>query len=76
MSPGEDSVVDSGATSNKIKDREMFVSLDVNFKGSVSNSSFSESEVLGKCEVRFRVKDEKGKIKIIELKNTSYVLEK
>ena len=44
MSPGEDLVVDSGATSNMIKDRDMFVSLDKNFKGSVSNANFSESK--------------------------------
>ena len=75
MSPGEDLVVDSGATSNMIKDRDMFVSLDENFKGSVSNANFSESKTLRKGEVRFRVKDEKSKFKMIELKDTLYVPE-
>ena len=65
VSPGEDLVVDSGATSNLIKDREMFVSLDENFKGLVTNVNFPE--------VRFRVKDEKGELKLIELKDTLYV---
>ena len=65
VSPGEDLVVDSGATSNLIKDREMFVSLDENFKGLVSNVNFPE--------VRFRVKDEKGELKLIELNDTLYV---
>ena len=41
MTPGEDLVVDSGATSNMIKDRDMYVSSDDNFKGSVSNANFS-----------------------------------
>ena len=53
----------------------MFVSLDENFKGSVSNANFSESKILGKGEVRFRVKDEKGEFKMIELKDTLYVPE-
>ena len=75
VSPGEDLFVDSGATSNMIKDRDMFVSLDENFKGSVSNANFSESKILGKSEVRFRVKDEKGEFKMIELKDTLYVPE-
>ena len=75
VSPGEDLVVDSGATSKMIKDRDMFVSLDENFKGSVSNANFSESQILGKGEVRFRVKDEKGEFKMIELKDTLYVPE-
>ena len=75
VSPGEDLVVDSGATSNMIKDRDMFVSLDENFKGSVSNANFSESKILGKGEVRFRVKDEKGEFKMIELKDNLYVPE-
>ena len=75
VSPREDLVVDSGATSNMIKDRDMFVSLDQNFKGSVSNANFSESKILGKGEVRFKVKDEKGEFKMIELKNTLYVPE-
>ena len=73
--PGEDLVVDSGATSIMIKDQDMFVSLDENFKGSVSNANFSESKFLGKGEVRFRVKDEKGELKMIELKDTLYVPE-
>ena len=42
VSPGEDFVIDSGATSNLIKDRELFVGLDENFKRSVSNGNFSE----------------------------------
>ena len=75
MSPAEDLVADSGATSNMNKDRDMFVSLDENFKGSVSNANFSESKILGKGEVRFRVKDEKSEFKMIELKNTLYVPE-
>ena len=75
MSPAEDLVVDSGATSNLIKDRDMFVSLDENFKGSVSNKNFSKSKILGKGELRFRVKDEKGEFKMIELKNILYVPE-
>ena len=58
--PGENLVVDSGATSNIIKDREIFVSLDKNFKKSVSNASFSQSNVLRKGEVKFRMKCEKG----------------
>ena len=70
VSPGEDLVVDSGATSNINKDRDMFVSLDENFKGSVSNANFSESKILGKGEVRFRVKDQKDEFKMIELKDT------
>ena len=32
VSPGDDLVVDSGVTSNMIRDRDMFVSLDENFK--------------------------------------------
>ena len=75
MSPGEDLVVDSGATSNMIKDRDIIVSLDENFKGSVSNANFRESKILEKGEVRFRVKDEKGEFKMIELKYTLYVPE-
>ena len=75
VSPGEDLVVDSGATSNMIKDRDMFSSLDENFKGSVSNANFSESKILGKGEIRFRVKDEKGEFKTIELNDTLYVPE-
>ena len=35
----------------------------------------SESKLLGKGEVRFRVKDEKGKFKMIELKDTLFVPE-
>ena len=58
-----------------IKDQDMFVSLDENFKGSVSKAIFSESKILGKGEVRFRVKDEKGEVKMIELKDTLYVAE-
>ena len=76
MSPGEDSVVDSGATSNIIKDREMFVSLDENFIGSVRNAKFSEAKLLGKGELRFRAKNEKGEVTIIELKDFLYVPEK
>ena len=67
VSPGDDLVVDSGATSNIIKDRDLFVSSDENFKKSVSNA---KSKILGKGEVRFRVKDEKGEFKMIELKDT------
>ena len=48
VSPGEDLDVDSGATSNMIKDRDMFVNLDESFKGSVSNAIFSESKILRK----------------------------
>ena len=48
MSLVEDLVVESGATSIMIRDREMFVSLDENFKGSVSNANFSVSENLRK----------------------------
>ena len=43
VSPGEDLFVDSGGTSNLIKDRDMFISLDESFNGSVSNGNFSES---------------------------------
>ena len=75
VSPGKDLVVDSGATSNMIKDRDMFVSLDENFKGLVSNANFSESKILGKGEVRPRVKEKKGELKMIELKDTLYVPE-
>ena len=32
VSPGDDLVVDSGVTSNMIRDRDMFVSLDENFE--------------------------------------------
>ena len=70
MSPGEDLAVDSVATNNMIKDRDMFVVLDENFKGLVSNA-----KILGKGEVRFRVKDEEGEFKMIELKDTLYVPE-
>ena len=70
VSPGDDLVVDSGATSNIIKDRDMFVSSDENFKKSVSNANFSKSKILGKGEVRFRVKDEKGEFKMVDLKDT------
>ena len=58
-----------------IKDRKMFVSSDDNFNGSVSKANFSESKILGKREVRFRVKDEEGDFKTIELKNTLYIPE-
>ena len=75
MSPGEDLVVDSGAISNMIKDRDIFVSLDENFKGSVSNANFSESKIIGKDEVRIREEDEEGEFNMIELKDTLYVPE-
>ena len=57
------------------KNQEMFVSLDKNFKGSVSNANFTESKVLGKGEIRFRMKDDKRKFKMIELEDALYVLE-
>ena len=56
VSPGENLVVDSGATKNMIRDREIFVRSDRNFKGSVSKTIFSGSKILGKGEVRFSVK--------------------
>ena len=75
MSSDDDLVVYSGATIYMIKDRTMFASLGENFKRAVSNAKFSESKFLGKGQVRFRVKDEKGKLNMIELKNTLYVPE-
>ena len=71
----EDLFVDSGATSSMIKDGDMFVRLDENFKVSVSKGNFSESKILGRGEVRFNVKDEKGEFKMIELKDTLNVPE-
>ena len=53
----------------------MFVSLEKTLIVSVSNANFSESKNLGKSEVRFRAKDEKGEFKMIELKDVLYVPE-
>ena len=75
VSAGDDLVLDSGATSKMIKDGETFVSLDENFKGSISKANFSESKILWKGKVRFRVKDENCELKMIELKITLYVPE-
>ena len=51
VSPGEDLVVDSVSTIKIIKDREMFVRLEENFKVSVIYANFFDSKDLGKINL-------------------------
>ena len=50
-------MLDSGATSHMINNREMFIDIDDSFSGKVQNANKTESEICERGTVAFLVKD-------------------
>ena len=56
-----DIIIDSGCTNYRLKDRELFATLDESFSGSVGCANNSESEIKGKGRAEFYVREDNGK---------------
>ena len=68
-------VLDSGATSNMINNREMFIDIDDNFSGKAQNANKTEYEICGRGTVAFLVKDSNQVNRKIILENALFIPE-
>ena len=68
-------MLDSGATSHMINNREMFIDIDDSFSGKVQNANKTESEIYGRGTVAFLVKDSNQVKKKIILENALFIPE-
>ena len=68
-------VLDSGATSHMINNREMFIDIDDSFSGKVQNANKTESEICGRGTVAFLGKDSNQINRKIVLENALFIPE-
>ena len=68
-------MLDSGATSHMINNREMFIDIDDSFSGKVQNANKTESEICGRGTVAFLVKDSNQVNRTIVLENALFIPE-
>ena len=68
-------MLDSGATTHMINNREMFIDIDDSFSGKVQNANKSESEICGRGRVAFLVKDSNQVNRKIILENALFIPE-
>ena len=62
-------VLDSGATSHMIKDESLFIDIDKEYSGTITNANSSKSLISGKGTVEIRVLDSNGSERKIRLSN-------
>ena len=53
-------VLDSGATSHMIRDESLFIDIDKEYSGTITNANSSKSSISGKGTVEIRVLDSNG----------------
>ena len=56
-------VLDSGATSHMIEDKSLFIDIDKEYSGTITNSISSKSLISGKGTVEIRVLDSSGSVR-------------
>jgi hypothetical protein len=66
-------LVDSGCTGYMLRDRELFCDLDETRRGKVGNANSSQSQIEGTGTAQFWVKDDRGKLRRMMLKDAYYV---
>ena len=66
-------LLDSGATSHMIKDESLYIDIDKEYSGAITNANSSKSSISGKGKVEIRVLDSKGLARKIRLKNALLV---
>ena len=65
--------MDSGATSHIIKDESLFIDIDKEFSGTITNANSIKSLISGKGTVEIRVLDSNGSEQKIRLSNALLV---
>ena len=68
-----DIIVDSGCTNYMLKDKELFISLNEGYHGTVGCANNSESEIRGKGTAKFTVRDSSGEKRTVKLTDALYV---
>ena len=66
-------VLDSGATSHMIRDESLFIDIDKEYSGTITNANSSKSSISGKGTVEIRVLDSNGLARKIRLNNALLV---
>ena len=66
-------VLDSGATSHMIRDESLFIDIDKEYSGTITNANSSKSSISGKGSVEIRVLDSNGLARKIRLINALLV---
>ena len=66
-------LIDSGCSAHMFKTREFFTELDTNINGNVGCANGSNSKIVGKGKVTFKVQTSDGRLITIELKDTLFV---
>ena len=65
--------MDSGATSHMIKDEVLFIDIDKEYSGTITNANSSKSSISGKGTVEIKVSDSNGSERKIRLSNALLV---
>ena len=68
-------MLDSGAKSHMINNREIFIDINDSFSGKVQNANKTESEICGRGTVAFLVKDSNQVNRKIILENALFIPE-
>ena len=66
-------VLDSGATSHMIQDESLFIDMDKEYSGTITNANSSKNSISGKGTVEIRVLDSNGLARKIRLNNALLV---
>ena len=66
-------VLDSGATSHMVKDEGLFLDIDKEYSGTITNANSSKSSISGKGTVEIKLSDSNGSERKIRLSNTLLV---